>query len=1040
MDVARVVRVWAPALGKASSGHLIADRLVLTAWHATADASGDAGDGLEVRLFDPVGDGDWVSARRIWPPQAPDVTARPGQDVALLEIIDPSWTVPAGLGPVRFGRLADDKPMRCRAVGFPRSQVRPDGAGSTKDIQGRTEQLTDLGSGLLVFSVTNSASNRPGAWAGGSGAALYCGDLVVGVLIEDQPEYDGRQLRAVHLAELADGTDLVVALRDAGADGGFEPVRSPSEAPVAVGAGRAMVGAIPSEAGWFAQPAVIAQPSEAYQHRRRDRWPLATQAVLISTCLLVIYLSTCVALLLALTGGGLSVLQRHPWYWAAAAPPVFAALAGWLVRRIRLRSGVDDAQHAERRGAPSAAAVPGQPTAGAGSVDTDLGILLGKLKGAVQEDNAALKDALVGAGELPVQWRPHGDTDLPGGRSVGDLVQLVTAGGCKQLVLIGERGSGKTTAAVLIVHSLLESWRPGDPVPVRFRLATWNPKLHLENWLWQQLKKDYENVFTDSTNTTGDHDPSTILRAGIMPILDGLDEIPEALLPEAATWLGPHLAGRSAIITCRTATHERLGGRITLAATTVQMQLLTVPEAAQYLEPQNERWRALLERAADLPSIQALRSPLNVWLAGRVYAGADPAELFDPKRFPTSDAVESHLLASFVPVSFRNALRSAPGHEPNGVHAEAAARWLGFLAAALLAKERRAIEWWSLNDLSPWRRLTVAACTVLGILLGGLCAISVLVPVALDLTLFFGVTLGFGFGRGYSHSREARHAERGRNGFGGGGGRDPDLRVHLRRLLVGCAATLLAAVVALAVATPVRARAGGGWGLTRHQGELLVSLLLPIAGLCCVAGWLGATFVAWYLLMNPTADERRGAGCLARRGGTARRRSRRVGRVCRRRVRHRAGDRTADVVHVPSRSARRVGRGAARRHGDQLHVRGLAALPGRPAVAVDAATHRAAFHGLPSSGAPARHPAAGRDRLRIPARSAAACPGRQIQRRSVAPAEGLSRSLFAASTIHRSRRRRACGVSAPRQASRVAATMIGSPRPAESWSRPPTGM
>lgn len=222
VDLRRLMQVWAPESRQASSGHLIGKRLVLTAWHSTADGEHDDGDELKVRLFDQERSGEWVTARRVWPTEAPELAAHPGRDVALVEITDTKWIPPASLQPVRFGRLVKGDPVDCRAVGFPRAQKRPDGRSGSKDILGSTEPGSEMGFGLVVFHVTNSAPVQDGAWAGGSGAALYCGGLIVGVLVEDQEGYHGRQLKAVSLAQLAKDTGLKTALKDAGVPAKFK--------------------------------------------------------------------------------------------------------------------------------------------------------------------------------------------------------------------------------------------------------------------------------------------------------------------------------------------------------------------------------------------------------------------------------------------------------------------------------------------------------------------------------------------------------------------------------------------------------------------------------------------------------------------------------------------------------------------------------------------------------------------------------------------------------------------------------------------------
>jgi tetratricopeptide (TPR) repeat protein len=229
VDIGRVVQTWAPWNGRAATGHLIADLLVLTAWHAIV---GPDDARLEVRLFDEHGRSGWMAAKRIWPSEAPDIAAHPERDVALLEITDTGWLV-RELTPMRWGRIAGAENVPCRAVGFPKAQVRPDARREMKDINGFIERYTGLGSGLLSVMVTNSVPVRGDGWAGGSGAGLYVGPLLVGILVEDRRSaYGGDHLRAVSLADLAQDTDLAATLRQAGVVVEFEDAigHSPSVA------------------------------------------------------------------------------------------------------------------------------------------------------------------------------------------------------------------------------------------------------------------------------------------------------------------------------------------------------------------------------------------------------------------------------------------------------------------------------------------------------------------------------------------------------------------------------------------------------------------------------------------------------------------------------------------------------------------------------------------------------------------------------------------------------------------------------------------
>ncbi|MFI1797756.1 NACHT domain-containing protein [Streptomyces sp. NPDC020379] len=158
------------------SGYLLAPRLVLTAAHVTEES---------VRVAVPGGVG-LVNCRTLW------TRGDEKGDVALLlaerDLVPPE--VAAAFEPVVWGRVGDLRVWRgAQAVGFP--QVARDAYNELD-----TEQLIGTlkpGSGLLgghhVLDSDHSAPAAPpdrgSPWAGMSGAAVFVGGLLCGVVRED---------------------------------------------------------------------------------------------------------------------------------------------------------------------------------------------------------------------------------------------------------------------------------------------------------------------------------------------------------------------------------------------------------------------------------------------------------------------------------------------------------------------------------------------------------------------------------------------------------------------------------------------------------------------------------------------------------------------------------------------------------------------------------------------------------------------------------------------------------------------------------------
>ncbi|AZM56296.1 hypothetical protein DMA15_29950 [Streptomyces sp. WAC 01529] len=212
MHLQRVVEVWNPTSQRVGTGYLVTDHLVLTAHHNVSPSGAGGDGGLEIRRLGlgPAKDQPWVAARVVWPDEPPDLAADPGGDAALLLITDGEW-VPPDCPPVAWGRLAPPGEGRgrtdCVAVGFPQAEARG-GRRDTKEIRGHIEALTGLKSCLIHAHVDQVATPHGGSttsrWAGTSGAALFCGTALVGILVVDRArDYPATLLRAVPVAGLA---------------------------------------------------------------------------------------------------------------------------------------------------------------------------------------------------------------------------------------------------------------------------------------------------------------------------------------------------------------------------------------------------------------------------------------------------------------------------------------------------------------------------------------------------------------------------------------------------------------------------------------------------------------------------------------------------------------------------------------------------------------------------------------------------------------------------------------------------------------------
>ncbi|MEV7177502.1 trypsin-like peptidase domain-containing protein [Kitasatospora sp. NPDC093679] len=175
--IAEVIATSAAGRGRRGSGYRVGDTAVLTAWHVVAEAA-------EVRVrFDADRAGQWAA-------QAAVSWADPGTDLAVLSFTPPgAQSVP----PARFGRIPDDRHavVAVHAAGFPlwKQRRRADGRAFRElhQADGTVAALSNLRTGTLELTVPAAAADPDPAvspWSGMSGAAVWAGSRIVGVVAE----------------------------------------------------------------------------------------------------------------------------------------------------------------------------------------------------------------------------------------------------------------------------------------------------------------------------------------------------------------------------------------------------------------------------------------------------------------------------------------------------------------------------------------------------------------------------------------------------------------------------------------------------------------------------------------------------------------------------------------------------------------------------------------------------------------------------------------------------------------------------------------
>ncbi|HZE00429.1 MAG TPA: NACHT domain-containing protein [Pseudonocardiaceae bacterium] len=391
---------------------------------------------------------------------------------------------------------------------------------------------------------------------------------------------------------------------------------------------------------------------------------------------------------------------------------------------------------------------------------------------------------------MPVRWRlsdptvmDHGERIAPApialsGRSdqIPVLAEQFRHLHRRRLVIVGGPGTGKTTLAMQLLLRLLDIWQPGEPVPVLFSLASWDPQHQprVQDWLARQLIQTYPDLRAfgaDAVHKLAD-------QGRLLPVLDGLDEIPPHRRGEVINRLNASLLPDTGLImTSRTteyaeAVHTR---EMLSAAAVIEPMPLTASEAAAYLKDllprqPDESWLAVLAALRNDtagPLTEVVASPLGLWLLRMVYIEGhrDPKPLIDPGYYADPTAIQHHLHEELIPAAVhsrpplsggQDPLRPRRHHDPDQVR-----RWLTTLAVELRDAKTRDWRWWQLADQTLTnRQLGVPLGLLFGLVLslvfalhgpgaGLVSGLGVGLPVGLGSGLFgmeFGLAFGVTFG------------------------------------------------------------------------------------------------------------------------------------------------------------------------------------------------------------------------------------------------------------------------------------------------------
>ena len=276
--------------------------------------------------------------------------------------------------------------------------------------------------------------------------------------------------------------------------------------------------------------------------------------------------------------------------------------------------------------------------------------------------------------QLVLQQPGQPDAPVPPDRS---LLDLFTAGG-RNLLILGEPGSGKTITMLQLAEVLIAAAREDDaaPVPIILNLSSWaQAQKPLGEWMAEELFVQY--------GLSRDLARAAIAQNRFLYLLDGLDEVVAAARADCLGAINAFKEKLPAemVVCSRVAEYEALQARLHMG-TAIQIQPLSDAQVDAYLAQEGLELQAARATLAHDPDLRDLaRAPLMLNLMALAYRGLTLADL---QPLGNHAARRRHLFDHYAHRMF--ARRSLPANSP---YTQAqATRWLVNLAQGMARHEQ----------------------------------------------------------------------------------------------------------------------------------------------------------------------------------------------------------------------------------------------------------------------------------------------------------------------------------------------------------------
>ncbi|MFD7135301.1 DUF3060 domain-containing protein [Streptomyces sp. NPDC059894] len=231
---------------------------------------------------------------------------------------------------------------------------------------------------------------------------------------------------------------------------------------------------------------------------------------------------------------------------------------------------------------------------------------------------------------LPVRWRTatslhdhwptirdvEEDEPLPLNGRFDDILDVFERIDSRRLVVLGGPGSGKSVLATRFVLRHLQHRRdhhPAGPVAVLLPLSSWDPRDTFEAWAAHRIALDHPRLA--HAGGSAESTAAELLHEGrLLPVLDGLDELPAAARPQVIEALN-RMRGRETgrvVLTSRRAEYAAAVGEVGAlqAAAVIELVPLAPDDLRRFLpltgrtgarDTDGSKWQPVLDALPDDP-------------------------------------------------------------------------------------------------------------------------------------------------------------------------------------------------------------------------------------------------------------------------------------------------------------------------------------------------------------------------------------------------------------------------------------------------------